>query len=102
MNSVGYYSIMSENEEIINPEPAKEDNNLGETVENSDASDEMKASEDSETEEEAEEIHQVLPYPERVPNAEKGADHAHSYVMLKILAFLIVFSLIIAKFTSPF
>ncbi len=102
MNSVGYYSIMSENEEVIDTESPKENNNVSETVENSGSNDEIKASEDSETEEEAEEVHQVLPYPERVPNAEKGADHAHSYVMIKILVFLVVFSLIIAKFTSPF
>ncbi|NSW88135.1 hypothetical protein CL651_000040 [bacterium] len=93
---------MSENEEVIDTESPKENNNLSETVENSGSNDEIKASEDSETEEEAEEVHQVLPYPERVPNAEKGADHAHSYVMIKILVFLVVFSLIIAKFTSPF
>ncbi len=93
---------MSENEEVIDTESPKENNNVSETVENSGSSDEIKASEDSETEEEAEEVHQVLPYPERVPNAEKGADHAHSYVMIKILVFLVVFSLIIAKFTSPF
>ena len=41
-------------------------------------------------------------YPERVPNAEKGADHAHAYVMIKVLGILIIFSLVIAKFTSPF
>tara|TARA_Y100001970_G_scaffold294241_1_gene449019 strand:- start:25286 stop:25567 length:282 start_codon:yes stop_codon:yes gene_type:complete len=93
---------MSENEEVIDTESPKENNNVSETVENSGSNDEIKASEDSETEEEAEEVHQVLPYPERVPNAEKGADHAHSYVMIKILVFLVVFSLIIAKFTSPF
>ncbi|MBT3795784.1 hypothetical protein HOB96_00215 [bacterium] len=51
---------------------------------------------------EAEEGHVVLTYPERVPNAEKGADHAHAYVMLKVLVVLIVFSFVIAKFTSPF
>ena len=93
---------MSENEEVIDTESPKENNNVSETVENSGSNDEIKASEDSETKEEAEEVHQVLPYPERVPNAEKGADHAHSYVMIKILVFLVVFSLIIAKFTSPF
>lgn len=49
-----------------------------------------------------EEVHVVPPYPERVPNAEKGADHAHAYVMLKVLFLLVVFSLVIAKFTSPF
>lgn len=63
---------------------------------------ELKADEAVTEEESIEEPHVALPYPERVPNAEKGADHAHAYVMIKVLGALIIFSLIVAKFTSPF
>ena len=88
MNSLGYYLFMSENKEEI-----KEDSLVEE---------ELGAEEASPEEEGSEEPHVVLSYPERVPNAEKGADHAHAYVMIKILGILIIFSLVIAKFTSPF
>ena len=63
---------------------------------------EEEADDQATPEEPEEEIHVVPPYPERVPNAEKGADHAHAYVMLKVLFLLVVFSSVIAKFTSPF
>ena len=74
-----------------------------EIKENSPVEEEVKTEEAVTTEEEiSEETHVVLSYPERVPNAEKGADHAHAYVMIKVLGILIIFSLVIAKFTSPF
>ena len=62
----------------------------------------IKTEEGTTEEEISEETHVVLSYPERVPNAEKGADHAHAYIMIKVLGILIIFSLVIAKFTSPF
>lgn len=99
---------MSENEEKVANQSEKEDVPTSETAENSDENIELKTEENNNSEEtdnleeESEEVHEVLPYPERVPNAEKGADHAHSYVMIKILVLLVVFSLVIAKFTSPF
>ncbi len=92
---------MSENEE----KPIQEDVNEAELPKEQESNEEVKASEEGEALEEQESSepeHNVLSYPERVPNAEKGADHAHSYVMIKVLGFLVIFSLIIAKFTSPF
>ena len=88
MKSLGYYLLMSEDTE--------------ETKENSPVEEEVKTEEATSEEEISEEVHVVLSYPERVPNAEKGADHAHAYVMIKVLGILIIFSLVIAKFTSPF
>ena len=88
MNSLGYYLLMSEDKEEIK--------------ENSPVEEEVKTEEATSEEETSEEAHVVLSYPERVPNAEKGADHAHAYVMIKVLGILIIFSLVIAKFTSPF
>jgi|GEM_PF-7020187 hypothetical protein len=80
---------MSENEE----KPVEEPSNV--------ASAEPETSE-GESSEVGEESHTVLDYPDRVPNAERGASHSHSYVMLKILVLMIFFSLLMAKFTSPF
>ena len=88
MNSLGYYLLMSEDKEEIK--------------ENSPVEEEVKTEEATTEEEISKETHVVLSYPERVPNAEKGADHAHAYVMIKVLGILIIFSLVIAKFTSPF
>ena len=80
---------MSENPEKPVEEPSNE------------ASTKPEASE-LESSEVSEESHTVLDYPDRVPNAERGASHSHSYVMLKILVLMIFFSLLMAKFTSPF
>ena len=66
MNSLGFYLLMSEDTEEIK--------------ENSPVEEEVKTEEATSEEEISEETHVVLSYPERVPNAEKGADNAHAYV----------------------
>ena len=79
-------------------EGSKENKELGaEKNENSEETQEIEASEVAEPEKEI-----VLGYPDRVPNAERGASHKHSYVMLVCLACFLVFSLIISIFTMPF
>ena len=95
---LGYSLNMSE-ESVQEAEGSKENKELD--PEKNETSEETQEIESSEAVAEPEE-EVVLGYPDRVPNAERGASHKHSYVMLVCLACFLVFSLIISIFTMPF
>ena len=45
--------------------------------------------------------HEVLGYPERVPNCHKGSNYKHSYVMLWFILVFIIFSILVSFLTNP-
>tara|TARA_B110000014_G_C20056312_1_gene549813 strand:- start:764 stop:982 length:219 start_codon:yes stop_codon:yes gene_type:complete len=45
--------------------------------------------------------HEVLGYPERVPNCHKGSNYKHSYVMLWFILVFIIFSILASFLTNP-
>ena len=45
--------------------------------------------------------HEVLGYPDRVPNCHKGSSYKHSYIMLWFILFFIIFSILVSFFTNP-
>jgi hypothetical protein len=45
--------------------------------------------------------HEVLGYPERVPNCHKGSTYKHSYVMLWFILIFIIFSILASFLTNP-
>ena len=45
--------------------------------------------------------HEVLGYPERIPNCHKGSNYKHSYVMLWFILVFIIFSILASFLTNP-
>lgn len=45
--------------------------------------------------------HEVLGYPDRVPNCHKGSNYKHSYIMLWFILFFIIFSILASFLTNP-
>tara|TARA_B100000902_G_scaffold59522_1_gene66507 strand:+ start:39 stop:290 length:252 start_codon:yes stop_codon:yes gene_type:complete len=78
-------------------------------IKNETIEEEVKASAEEATEEVAtstEEVeekdeHEVLGYPERVPNCHKGSNYKHSYVMLWFILVFIIFSILVSFLTNP-
>jgi len=67
-------------------------------IKNETSEEEVKASAE-EVEEKVE--HQVLGYPERVPNCHKGSNYKHSYVMLWFILVFVIFSILVSFLTNP-
>tara|TARA_B100000315_G_scaffold249581_1_gene281002 strand:- start:551 stop:808 length:258 start_codon:yes stop_codon:yes gene_type:complete len=75
-------------------------NTDGVRAENSD--NESKSSETESIEKDLAENEEVLSYPERVPNSQRGVGHKHSYVMLGLIIVFLIFSFIISNFTVSY
>ena len=95
----------NKSEQIETPMLSKSESSVDEAKEETQASEEVKTIEETSNnepiEEEIEDEHVVLPYPERVPNVHKGTNYKHSYVMIGFIVIFIIFSILASFITNP-